>query len=79
MKYIKIENSKVVLMVNPAGGAYIDFHFKDMPLNPVNWKTKDPAHPPFMGHFLYFDRHQMQKKLMAFSIMARLITKSGNY
>jgi len=43
-------------MVNLAGGAYLDFHFKDMPMNPINWKTKDPAQPPFMGHFLCFDR-----------------------
>ena len=53
---IKLENNKVVLKVNLAGGAYSDFHLKDMPINPLNWYTKDPKQPPFMGHFLCFDR-----------------------
>lgn len=53
---MKLENSKVVLHVNLAGGAYFDFHFKDLPINPINWHTKNPEQPPFMGHFLCFDR-----------------------
>ena len=53
---MKIDNSKVVLQVNLTGGAYFDFHFKDLPINPINWQTKDPEQPPFMGHFLCFDR-----------------------
>lgn len=53
---MKIDNSKVVLQVNLTDGAYFDFHFKDLPINPINWQTKDPEQPPFMGHFLCFDR-----------------------
>ncbi len=53
---MKIENSKVVLQVNLDGGSYSGFHFKDLPINPINWQVKDPEQPPFMGHFLCFDR-----------------------
>lgn len=53
---MKIENSKVILQVNLNGGAYSDFHLKDLPLNPLNWQINDPAQPPFRGHFLCFDR-----------------------
>jgi hypothetical protein len=56
MKYIKIQNNKVLLKVNLLGGAYFDFHLKDLPINPINWKNKDSSEPPFMGHFLCFDR-----------------------
>lgn len=56
MKQVQIENSKVVLQVNLSGGAYFDFHLKENPLNPINWKTVNPEEPPFMGHFLCLDR-----------------------
>ncbi len=56
MKPIKFENPNVVLQVNLEGGACFDFHLKDLPLNPVSWKMEDPELPPFMGHFLCFDR-----------------------
>lgn len=56
MKHIKIENSNVVLSVNLDGGSYFDFHLKDLPLNLLNWKTVNPEEPPFIGHFLCFDR-----------------------
>ncbi len=56
MQQIKLENSKVVLQVNTSGGSYSDFHLKDIPLNPISWKISDPELPPFMGHFLCFDR-----------------------
>ncbi len=56
MKKVELENSKMVLLVNLSGGAYIDFHLKENPLNPVNWKTENPEEPPFMGHFLCLDR-----------------------
>ncbi len=56
MADLKIENCNVLLKVNLEGGSYVDFHFKDLPLNPISWASNDPAHPPFKGHFLCFDR-----------------------
>jgi hypothetical protein len=53
---MKIENSKAVLEVNLNGGSYPDFHLKELPLNPLNWRIKDSTMPDFMGHFLCFDR-----------------------
>ncbi len=53
---MKLENSKVLLMVNLNGGSYFDFHFKDLPLNPINFHAKDPDQPDAMGHLLCFDR-----------------------
>ncbi|MCX6328134.1 MAG: hypothetical protein NTZ85_01285, partial [Bacteroidia bacterium] len=53
---MKIENNIVLLEVNLNGGSYSDFHFKDQPINPINWRINDPEMPPFMGHFLCFDR-----------------------
>jgi hypothetical protein len=53
---IKIENSKAVLEVNLDGGSIPDFHLKELPLNPLNWHSKDTTMPPFMGHFVCFDR-----------------------
>jgi hypothetical protein len=53
---MKIENSKAVLEVNLNGGSYPDFHLKELPLNPLNWRSKDSTMPYFMGHFLCFDR-----------------------
>ncbi len=53
---MKLENKKAILQVNLAGGAYCDFHLKDLPLNLLNWRISDPEQPPFMGHFLCFDR-----------------------
>ena len=53
---MEIKNSNVILQINLSGGAYYDFHFKDMPVNPINWRSKNHDQPPFMGHFLCFDR-----------------------
>ena len=53
---MKIENSKAVLEVNLNGGSYPDFHLKELPLNPLNWRSKDSTMSHFMGHFLCFDR-----------------------
>lgn len=53
---IELDNGIVVLKVNLNGGSYIDFHFKDLPVNPINWIINDSTQPPFMGHFLCFDR-----------------------
>lgn len=56
MKNIILDNNSVILQINPQGGAYTDFHLKDLPLNPINWESTDAEQPPFRGHFLCFDR-----------------------
>lgn len=53
---MKIENNKAVLGINLYGGSIPDFHLKDLPVNPLNWRSKDTTMPPFMGHFVCFDR-----------------------
>ena len=53
---MKLENNKVVLKVNLSGGSYFDFHFRDSPLNPINFCSQDPDQPNAMGHLLCFDR-----------------------
>ncbi len=53
---IVLENNKILLKINLAGGSYSDFHLKELPLNPINWKIEDETQPPFKGHFLCFDR-----------------------
>lgn len=53
---MKIENSKSVLEINLNGGSIPDFHLKELPVNPLNWRSKDTTMPPFMGHFVCFDR-----------------------
>jgi hypothetical protein len=53
---MQIENNSVSLQVNLNGGSYFDFHFKDMPINPISFHSKDPGGPVYMGHFLCFDR-----------------------
>lgn len=53
---VKIENRKVLLLVNLFGGSYFDFHLKDLPINPISWHIDDNVEPDFMGHFLCFDR-----------------------
>ena len=53
---VKLENSTIVLHMNLNGGSYIDFHIKEQPLNPLNFLLEVPPQPPYMGHFLCFDR-----------------------
>jgi len=53
---VRLENAQVVLQVDLNGGAYFDFHLKDLNINPINWHQKDSVKPYFMGHFLCFDR-----------------------
>jgi len=53
---MKIENNKAVLVINLNGGSYPEFYLKDLPVNPLNWRSTDPDSPDFMGHFLCFDR-----------------------
>jgi len=53
---VKLENSKIILCINLSGGAIFDFHRKDNAVNPINFRTNDKNEPPFMGHFLCFDR-----------------------
>lgn len=56
MKNILLENSGCILKIDPHGGSYTDFHLKDFPINPINWKIINRLLPPFKGHFLCFDR-----------------------
>lgn len=53
---MELKNKKVLLGVNLTGGSYFDFHFKDLPVNPINFLTKHPDQPGVMGHLLCFDR-----------------------
>ena len=53
---MKLENENTILGVNLLGGSYTDFHLKDIPINPINWHTKESDEQTFMGHFLCFDR-----------------------
>ncbi|OQB31358.1 MAG: hypothetical protein BWY08_00542 [Bacteroidetes bacterium ADurb.Bin174] len=55
-KIITFENDKAVIKVDLNGGAYIDFHLKDLPINPINWSSSNPDEPLFQGYFLCFDR-----------------------
>lgn len=56
MKQITLQNEHAILNIDLEGGAYSDFHLKELPLNPLNWQSKDPGQPSFKGHFLCFDR-----------------------
>lgn len=56
MKNIILKNNSIALEIDLHGGAYINFHLKDLPVNPLNWRTSNPLLPPFRGHFLCFDR-----------------------
>jgi hypothetical protein len=53
---VKMENGNIELLVNLNGGSYFDFHLKELPLNPINWRATKPEERIFMGHFLCFDR-----------------------
>lgn len=53
---MNLENSQVLLTVNLNGGSYLDFHFKELPLNPVSFRANDPGQPEAGGHLLCFDR-----------------------
>lgn len=53
---VKMENNSICLLVNLNGGSYFDFHLKEQPINPINWRAKKPEEKMFMGHFLCFDR-----------------------
>jgi len=44
---LKMGNNSIILLVNLKGGAYIDFHLKELPVNPISWR---------LGHFVCFDR-----------------------
>ncbi len=54
--FMKIGNNTSVLEINLNGGSITDFHLKELPINPLNWRSRDTTMPPFMGHFLCFDR-----------------------
>jgi len=53
---MKIGNSKIDLFVNLNGGSYFDFHLKELPVNPINFRGTNPGDEIYMGHFLCFDR-----------------------
>jgi hypothetical protein len=53
---VKLENKSIELLVNLQGGSYFDFHLKDLPLNPINWRGTKADELIFTGHFLCFDR-----------------------
>jgi len=53
---VKMGNSIIELLVNLNGGSYFDFHLKELPVNPINWRGTKPEERIFMGHFLCFDR-----------------------
>ena len=53
---VKMGNSNIELLVNLNGGSYIDFHLKELPINPINFRATKPEEQIFMGHFLCFDR-----------------------
>jgi len=53
---VKMGNSNIELLVNLIGGSYFDFHLKELPVNPINWRATKPEERIFMGHFLCFDR-----------------------
>ena len=53
---MKIGNSKIDLFVNLNGGSYFDFHLKELPVNPINYRGTNPGDEIYMWHFLCFDR-----------------------
>jgi hypothetical protein len=53
---VKMRNSIVELLINLNGGSYFDFHLKELPLNPINYRAVKREERIFMGHFLCFDR-----------------------
>ncbi|MDD4776968.1 MAG: hypothetical protein PHV53_01635 [Fermentimonas sp.] len=56
MKEITLQNEHSFLKIDLKGGAYSDFHLKELQLNPINWQSDDPGQSSFKGHFLCFDR-----------------------
>lgn len=53
---VKMGNNTIELLVNLKGGAFFDFHLKDLPVNPISWRGTKPGEQMFMGQFLCFDR-----------------------
>ena len=52
-----LENEKVRLVIDIAGGSIPEFRFIDSNLNPLNWGRRNPGDQPgSMGHFLCCDR-----------------------
>lgn len=77
---MELENNKVVLTVNLNGGSYFDFHFKDLPLNPINFRAKDPGQPEAGVTYCVLiaeDRLLTPKKQTASHTMERLIARFG--
>jgi hypothetical protein len=88
---MKIENSTVFVQVNLNGGSFFDFQFKDLPINPINFRSDDSSAPEYMGHFLCFDRwgpptdaekangfrHHGEAHTVAWKLLAGPNTKDG--
>lgn len=62
---LTLENSTAQLVIDPAGGALIDFHLAGQDLNPLTWQAwspnpdnpaEQPPRPGLRGHFLALDR-----------------------
>jgi hypothetical protein len=55
---VTMENDQIKLGIDLVGGAYVDFHLKEKPLNPFGWKLLPEQMPgnnqpfTFEGHFL---------------------------
>lgn len=55
---VTVENDEFVLGINAVGGAFVDFHLKQEPLNPFGWTLLESQMPDnnrpytFDGHFL---------------------------
>ena len=59
-KHITLQNELAVLQLDPEGGAIVDFHLKDQPVNPLNFfypqETITDSPHFFKGHFLCLGR-----------------------
>lgn len=60
---ITLENEQAALSITLFGGAYLNFHLKSKPVNPLTWKLTPEQMPennragaPFAGHFLCLGR-----------------------
>ena len=55
---IVLESDAARAVVDIGGGAIVDFHLNERPLNPLSWREEgeDPTEHPWMGHFVCLDR-----------------------
>ncbi len=57
-KSLVFRGVQTLLVVDLAGGSIANFHFNDLPLNPLQWATPEEGDPSIrgFGHFLCLDR-----------------------